>query len=130
MDWMPTFLEMGGGQPDPSSPLDGISLAPALTRNATPIPRRLFWRYKYNTQQAVRDGDMKYLKIDDNTFLFNVVNDPLERANLKDRQPEVFKRLVSEYQAWNATMLPLDPASYTYGFYADELADHYGHKRN
>ena len=30
----------------------------------------------------MREGDMKYLKIAGNEFLFNVVEDPLERANL------------------------------------------------
>ena len=83
-----------------------MSLLPALTQNAAPVPRKLFWRYQFHAQRAMRDGDMKWLKIEDNTFLFNVVADPLERANLKDRQPDVYKRLVAEYEAWNATMLP------------------------
>ncbi len=70
---------------------------------------------------------MKYLKIADNEFLFNVVDDPLERANLKDRQPDVFKRLKQNYAEWNATMLPdvNDVSSGPLG-YADELADHFG----
>ena len=89
------------------------------------MPRRVYWRYRSNAQQAVRDGDMKYLKINDNTFLFNVVEDPLERANLKSRQPEVYKKLVQDYEEWEKTMLPLDPAANTYGFHGNQLADHY-----
>ena len=42
---------------------------------------------------------MKYLKLNDNTFLFNVVEDPLERANLKSHQPDVYQRLVQETTA-------------------------------
>jgi hypothetical protein len=38
--------------------------------------------------------------------LFNVVEDPLERANLKERYKDVYERLVAEWQAWNASMLP------------------------
>ena len=53
------------------------------------MPRKLFWRYKNNDQQAARDGDWKYLKILDNTFLFDVVQDPMERANLKERHKDV-----------------------------------------
>jgi hypothetical protein len=68
---------------------------------------------------------MKYLKINDNTFLFNVVEDPLERANLKERQPEVYKRLVEAYHEWQTTMLPLDPLSGTHFFRPSQLADHY-----
>ena len=68
---------------------------------------------------------MKYLKINGNTFLFNVVDDPLERANLKDHQPDVYKKLVQDYDEWQTTMLPLDPAASTYGFHPNQLADHY-----
>jgi len=129
MDWLPTLLAITGVPPDPAYPSDGMSLVPALTQNAAAVPRKLFWRYRFHAQRAMRDGDMKWLKIEDNTFLFNVVADPLERANLKDRQPEVYKKLVAEYEAWSATMLPEDPKANTGGFYADELADHFGVRR-
>jgi hypothetical protein len=43
-----------------------MNLLPALTENAPPVQRKLFWRYKANWQRAVRDGDYKYLKILDN----------------------------------------------------------------
>jgi arylsulfatase A-like enzyme len=129
MDWMPTLLAIAGVQPDPSYPPDGISLLPALAQNATPVPRKLFWRYHYNAQRAMRDGDMKWLKINENTFLFNVVSDPLERANLRERQPEDYRRLVAEYESWNATMLPEDPGVDTGGFTADRLADHFNNRR-
>jgi arylsulfatase A-like enzyme len=130
MDWVPTLLAAGGAQADPAYPLDGMSLLPALTQNAAPVSRKLYWRYRYNAQRAMRDGDMKWLKINQNTFLFNVVEDPLERANLKDRQPEVYHRLAAEYEAWSKTMLPEDPNANTTAFYDDELADHPGNKRN
>jgi hypothetical protein len=56
---------------------------------------------------------MKYLKINDNTFLFNVVDDPLERANLKTHKPEVYSKLVQDCAEWEKTMLSLDPAAKT-----------------
>lgn len=127
MDWVATLLAAANVQPDPAYPLDGINLLPMLTANAAPVSRKLFWRYKYNSQRAVREGDMKWLQIKDNTFLFNVVADPLERANLKDRQPDVYRRLVTEYEDWNATMLPENPESSTGPLgNASQLADHYG----
>jgi arylsulfatase A-like enzyme len=129
MDWLPTLLAAAGSKPDPAYPSDGISLLPALTTSAPPVPRRLFWRYRFNEQRAVRDGDMKWLKIAGNTFLFNVVSDPLERANLKDREPETYRKLVADYEAWNATMLPEDPKAYSHALFGDQLADHYGNKR-
>ena len=128
MDWLPTLLAAAGVAPDPGYPPDGMNLLPVLAEKAAPTPRKLFWRFKANAQRAVRDGDLKWLKIDDNTFLFNVKNDPLERANLKDRQPEAYRRLVADYEAWNATMLPEDPQASSSTFTGDRYADHYGNK--
>jgi len=124
----PLFTEVPELEADPAYPLDGINLLPVLTQNAPPYPRKLFWRYKANAQRAARDGDYKYLKILDNTFLFNVVDDPLERANLKERQKDVYRRLVREWYDWNATMLPEIKESFTASFDGNELADHFGAK--
>jgi len=128
MDWVATLLAAAEAESDPAYPLDGINLLPMLTQSATPIPRNLFWRYKANAQRAVRDGDYKFLKILDNTFLFNVVEDPLERANLKERQKIVYRRLMREWYDWNAMMLPEIKESFTHSFDGKELADHFGAK--
>jgi arylsulfatase A-like enzyme len=130
MDWVPTLLAAAGGEPDPSYPTDGMNLLPVLTHNGKPIPRKLFWRYKANAQRAVRDGDYKFLKILENTFLFNVVEDPLERANLKERQKDVYQRLVREWYEWNSLMLPEIKESFTHSFDGQELADHFGAKKS
>lgn len=124
MDWLPTFLAAAGANADPRYPADGVNIAPALTGAALP-ERSLFWRYKGHGQRAVRRGNLKYLKIDGHEFLFDVVADPLERANLKDREPEAFATLKTEWEAWDKTMLPLDAKSYTHGINASDWADHY-----
>lgn len=126
MDWMPTLLEMAGTSSHPDYPPDGVSLAKVLTQKSAEIPRKLYWRYKFNGQRALRDGDMKWLKMRDNTFLFNLAEDPLERANLKNRMPEIYRRMTADYETWNATMLPEDPKAGSAGFTGDQLPDHYG----
>jgi arylsulfatase A-like enzyme len=126
MDWLPTLLAAAGTAPDPAYPSDGMNLLPQLTRRAPPVPRKLFWRYKARAQRAMRDGDLKFLKILDHTFLFDVVADPLERANLKHRRGDDYRRLVREWFDWNATMLPEIEGSNTHGFSGEDLADHYG----
>jgi hypothetical protein len=102
-----------------------MDLTATLTRGAAPVPRKLFWRYRSNAQRAMLDGHMKWLKINENQFLFDIAVDPLERANLRRKQPEVFDRLVKEYAAWDATMLREDLVPYSYGFNSQQLADHY-----
>src|SRR5205085_11231015 len=126
MDRLPTLLTAAGTQPHGNYPSDGMNLLPALTDGAAPVYRKLFWRYRFNEQRALRDGNMKYLRIAGNTFLFNVVDDPLERANLKNRQPDLHKKLVDQYEAWNATMLAEDPKATSAAFDASVLADHFG----
>jgi arylsulfatase A-like enzyme len=128
MDWFPTLLEAARATADPAYPPDGISLLPMLTRESAPVVRKLFWRYKTNTQRAVRDGDFKYLKIRDNTYLFHVVADPRERANLWDRRRDITDQLVADWNAWNAQMLPEIPDSFGEIYTAAQLADHIGTK--
>jgi arylsulfatase A-like enzyme len=125
MDWMPTLLAATGVASDSAFPPDGINLLPVL-QNSAVVERKLFWRSKTNAQRAARDGDYKYLKILENTFLFNVVEDPMERANLKVRRKDVYDRIVAEWHEWNATMLPEIDDSTTDNFTGDELADHIG----
>jgi arylsulfatase A-like enzyme len=125
MDWLPTFVAAAGGAPDPGFPSDGVDIRAAIAGEAL-SERTLFWRYKKHTQQAARRGDWKYLEIAGERFLFDVVADPMERANLKERHPEKFAELEAAFRAWSATMLPLDPESQSYGFGGAELADHFG----
>jgi arylsulfatase A-like enzyme len=126
MDWFPTLLDAVGTAPDARYLPDGMNLLAVLTGQRAPAPRKLFWRYKTNAQQAARDGDFKYLKIRDNTFLFDVVADPRERGNLKHRRKDVFDRLVADWTAWNAAMLLEIADSFGEVFTAAELADHIG----
>ena len=109
MDFLPTLLAAAGGAPDPAYPSDGENLLPVILGEAPPHPRRLFWRYKASEQAAVRDGDYKYLRINGQEYLFNVVADQRERANLKDKEPARYAALKAAHAAWNATLLPYTP---------------------
>ena len=128
MDWMPTLLAAAGLAPDASYPLDGENLLPVLTKGAPPHPRKLFWRFRAGAQRAVREGDWKYLRIAGNEFLFDVVQDPRERANLRNRRKDVFERLKGEWEAWSNTMLPEHGRPVVYTNSGNVLADHYGVK--
>jgi len=110
---------------DPAYPTDGIDLFPLL-RSGSTAERTLYWRYKGNHQRAMLRGAYKYLKILDNEYLFNVDEDPLERANLQSRMPDVFEDMTRSWKAWNRTMLPQIDASFTEAVMAEEQADHIG----
>jgi arylsulfatase A-like enzyme len=130
MDWLPTLLAAAGVAPDPHYPSDGENILPALTGERAPWPRSLFWRYKAQGQRALRDGDWKYLKINEHEFLFNVVHDTRERANLRQREPEVFNRLRRRWEEWNTGFLPLTDDVFSHGVTPDIQADRYAPERS
>ena len=125
MDWVPTLLAAAGVQTHPDYPSDGQNLLPVLEGARAPVPRTLFWRYKSQGQRAVRHGDWKYLKINDNEYLFDVVIDQRERANLRDRYPAVFEQLRRQWSQWDAQMLPITDDVFTHGVTPDIQADRY-----
>jgi arylsulfatase A-like enzyme len=105
MDWVPTFLEAAGVSADARAPTDGISLMPAL-RESRAVERDLYWRFKANSQAALRRGPWKYLRINSTEYLFDVVADPQERGNLRNRYPDRFASLKADWDRWNSGMLP------------------------
>ncbi|CAN7362102.1 sulfatase family protein [Acidovorax sp. LjRoot194] len=125
MDWLPTLLAAAGLSPHADYPSDGENILPVLQGAAPVHPRTLYWRYKAQAQRAVRDGNWKYLKVNDNEFLFDVAEDERERANLRDLEPAVFARLKTQWAAWDAQFLPITDDVYTHGVTPDIQADRY-----
>ena len=125
MDWLPTLLAAAGGAMDPLYPSDGMNLLPILQGSSPTVDRTLYWRYHSNTQRAIRSGNWKYLKINDNEFLFDVMQDPRERANLARRNPAVFADLKARWKSWDAGMLPIPRNGYSHGVNPAHQADHY-----
>ena len=126
MDWMPTLLDAAGTAPDVAYPSDGENVGPIMTGRAAPRSRKLHWRYKAGSQRAMRDGNWKYLRIAGNEFLFDVARDPRERANLKDREKDVFDRMKTDWEAWNGTMLEERSRPANFFHPGNLLADRYG----
>ncbi|MEN9538778.1 MAG: Arylsulfatase [Pseudomonadota bacterium] len=109
MDWSATMIALGGGQPQAEYPLDGVSLLPALRDADHSFARPLYWRMKHRDQQACRIGDWKYLKIEENEYLFNLAEDARERANRAKWEPERFTAMRQAWHDWHATVPPTPP---------------------
>jgi arylsulfatase A-like enzyme len=107
MDWVPTFLAAAGTAAHPDYPSDGISLVTALADPRAVTDRALFWRMKHNEQRAMRADRWKYLKVNAHEYLFDVVADERERANLARRHPERLEEMRAAWQRWDATMPPI-----------------------
>lgn len=125
MDWLPTLLSAARAQEDKNYPSDGMDILPALYGITTVKPRKLYWRYKAHNQRAMRYANFKYLKIGENEFLFDILKDTRERANLKELYPEVFTALKNDWEEWNKTMLPITDDVHTHWIKSPNQADHY-----
>jgi hypothetical protein len=62
------------------------------------------------TQDAVRSGHWKYVRVNDDKSLFDLSVDEREQADFKDKRPEIFNRLQTEFSKWEANMLPRKPS--------------------
>lgn len=107
MDWVPTFFEAAGTSAHPDYPSDGQSLMKVLADPGAVTERQLFWRMKHNGQKAMRTGPWKYLTVNEHEYLFDVVADERERANLAKRHPERLAEMRDAWQRWDRTMPPI-----------------------
>jgi arylsulfatase A-like enzyme len=114
MDWTATLLALAGAEAPAAAPLDGIDLLPALTGQAPPRPRELFWRITQRRRaRALRSGDWKYLVTDEGTYLFDLAADAGEKEDVGAARPEVKRGMEEKLAAWERQVLapvPLDPA--------------------
>ncbi|MFO1223486.1 MAG: sulfatase-like hydrolase/transferase [Burkholderiaceae bacterium] len=109
MDWMPTMLAAAGVAPDAQYPPDGVDLSPLLADAAWSPERTLYWRMKHRQQAACVQGPWKYLRVDGHEYLFDVVTDGRERANLARRHPERLAAMRAQWQQWEQTMPAIPP---------------------
>lgn len=112
MDWSTTLLELANAAMPSKHQPDGVSLAQVLRNPADTFRRPLYWRMNHRSQRALRDGDWKYLRVDDNDYLFNIPADERERANLGKQEPERLATMRKSWEDWNAGM-PAIPADAT-----------------
>jgi len=106
MDWTATILSQAKTKADPKFPLDGIDLMPVCTGEKKNIERVFYWRvFQRNQQNAMRNGNWKYLKDEKGEYLFDLSTDDAEKNDLKEMQKEVFERLKQQYSEWEKTVL-------------------------
>lgn len=95
-----TILEAANVEPE--TQLDGVDFLPVISGEGR-LPRRaLFWRA--GPHGAMREGDWKVMRMNDDWYLFNLREDPGERHDLSERHPRRLARMRARWEAWSATM--------------------------
>ncbi len=102
IDLLPTLTELCDVQPIGVKPLDGVSLAPLLTGQASSIPdRRIFshWagRVSVRTQQ---------FRLDHQGKLFDMTADPSQTRPVNQKFPDVASELQQAVEQWKKEVLP------------------------
>jgi arylsulfatase A-like enzyme len=120
MDWSATMLAAAGVNADPNCPLDGVDLSPAWTDKDWRRPGDLCWRMKHREQRALVRGRWKYLQIEGVDYLFDIETDARERANLRDRHPDILQSLKSAWKNWDSSLPPIPEDAQVYKLYTHE----------
>jgi arylsulfatase A-like enzyme len=120
VDWYPTLLGLGGAKAEQKLPVDGLDIWPTLTRGR-PSPHDVILLNTTPRTGAVRGGDWKLVVSngrDDpdgrptknpgktTVELFNLKDDPFEKTNLADEQPEKVKELQAKLSAFARQAVP------------------------
>ena len=121
LDLLPTFLEMAEVPMATDRTYDGVSLAAVLKRGAT-SPRQEMFFYHGAQLYAVRQGDYKAhfitktsyegqkAKKHERPLLYHLGEDPSERFDIGEENPEVLSRLTALAKAHQDSFVP--PASH------------------
>jgi len=101
VDMYPTLVSLAGGSLSKSKPLDGLNVWPVIAEGK-PSPRK---EVVYNIGPffaAVREGDWKLVwktTLPSQVELFNVAQDPGEKTNLADKNPQKVAELEQRIEA-------------------------------
>ena len=106
IDFLPTFVELAGGELDTSIKIDGKSFAPSL-RGETIEHRDEYPFYHRGTLEALRVGDWKLhfkKNKDDCNELYNLRDDVGEENNVFDANPEKVAEILIRAEVWRKAL--------------------------
>lgn len=112
IDILPTVVAAAGGKLPTDRTIDGVNLLPFLGKDALAQPQRaLFWRD--GPYRAVQEQGWKLIvsEMPKKDWLFNLKDDPTEKVNLAQQQPDRLAQMKAALVAHNAQMpAPLWPS--------------------
>ncbi|MGV3484447.1 MAG: arylsulfatase B [Planctomycetaceae bacterium] len=115
VDWFPTIASLVGYKPQTDLKWDGINQWPALTGSAPATQPRTIY-IAMNGGHAVRHGDWKLIAPrKGNVQLFNIAEDPYEKNEVADSNPQKLTELqaiLAQHQALDDPNLPEDLAGF------------------
>ncbi|MCA9192284.1 MAG: arylsulfatase [Planctomycetales bacterium] len=102
IDLLPTLADLCKIPIATEKPLDGLSLAPIVSGQASSIPDRRIFSH-WNGKVSVRT---QHFRLDHQGHLFDMVIDPGQKKNVAGEHPDVTKQLHAEVEQWSNELLP------------------------
>jgi arylsulfatase A-like enzyme len=112
MDFSRSIVRAAGAAPAKNRPFDGIDILQTVQANEPVHKRTLFWRARRGnwTRKAVRDGSLKYIRLQNGDkvteYLFDLKQDPAEKNNLFSSRPDDVRRLKTLLKDWEQEVKP------------------------
>lgn len=111
IDIMPTVVELADAKypkfhhNTKITPMQGISLVPALTGDSVARELPVFWQWKNGA--AIRDGDMKAVRWGKEWELYDLSADRNETRDLAGSHPELLQGMVKRWEQWFEAVGPV-----------------------
>ena len=112
MDFSCSIVRVAGTKPPAGRKFDGMDILQAVEKKEPIQKCTLFWRARRGqwTRKAVRDGSLKYIRLqngdDVKEYLFDLERDPAEKNNLFKKQPDSIQRLKTLLRNWEQEVKP------------------------
>jgi arylsulfatase A-like enzyme len=95
VDMFPTLAGLAGAKPDTGKPLDGVNVWSTISEGKPSLRQEVVYNIE-PFRGSVRVGDWKLIwrtPLPSQLELFNIAQDPYEKANIADKNPQIVASL-------------------------------------
>lgn len=107
LEFLPTFVAVGGSAPPAKLKLDGFNMLDVLRGKAKSRRDTFFWQRQ--DDKAARAGKWKWIDSEDAKGLFDLSTDIGEKHDLSVEHPDIAAGLKSKWHAWRKEMDEAEP---------------------
>ncbi|MBK1875642.1 arylsulfatase [Pelagicoccus mobilis] len=101
IDLLSTLCDLADVEWEPKQPLDGISVAPALTQSDWQAPERLLYSY-WSERVSARSQDYR---LDYEGRLYHIPSDRVEKVDLSNKKPDLTAAMKAAVATWKEALL-------------------------
>ena len=106
LDLFATIASAASAEKFIKNKIDGVNLLPYLNGEKSGSPHKyLFWKNPDKQIDVVRDDRYKYIRVKDEEFIFDLLNDISEENNIISLSKNIHSRLKSEFKEWEKDMI-------------------------